>query len=197
MQRVGAGAERGSSEELDGADPPFPEVHDAAAPAGLWTYEYLGLGEPGGAPALLAGGVSRRDFLDAVAIGADLSCRLALGLTESVEKRGFYFIPMLSAYVAAAAAALLLRLSGLDADAENAVRVIGFFDRLITGRAGLDALVRSTAELAGCRVVPIPGPSAALAAGAGLRGVERHAGWRGGPFTSSSEVHVTGYAHLG
>jgi hypothetical protein len=45
---------------------------------------------------------------------------------------------------------LLLRLSGLDADAENAVRVIGFFDRLITERAGLDTLVRSTAELAGC-----------------------------------------------
>ncbi|MGW4214349.1 helix-turn-helix domain-containing protein [Lentzea sp. NPDC004789] len=47
---------------------------------------------------------------------------------------------------------LLLRLSGLDADAENAVRVIGFFDRLITERAGLDTLVRTTAELAGCPV---------------------------------------------
>ena len=47
---------------------------------------------------------------------------------------------------------LLLRLSGLDADAESAVRVIGFFDRLITERVGLDALVRSTAELAGCPV---------------------------------------------
>ncbi|MFG1647497.1 helix-turn-helix domain-containing protein [Amycolatopsis sp. NPDC049252] len=45
---------------------------------------------------------------------------------------------------------LLLRLSGLDADAENAVRVIGFFDRLITERASLDVLVRSTARLAGC-----------------------------------------------
>jgi 2-methylcitrate dehydratase PrpD len=67
-------------------------------------------------PAALAiaectGGVSGREFLDAVAIGADLSCRLALGLTESVEKRGFYFIPMLSAYGAAAAAARLLKLS--------------------------------------------------------------------------------------
>lgn len=47
---------------------------------------------------------------------------------------------------------LLLRLSTLDADAENAVRVIGFFDRLIAGRAGLDALVRSTAQLAECPV---------------------------------------------
>lgn len=47
---------------------------------------------------------------------------------------------------------LLLRLSALDADAENAVRVIGFFDRLITERAGLDTLVRATAELAGCPV---------------------------------------------
>lgn len=47
---------------------------------------------------------------------------------------------------------LLLRLSGLDADAENAVRVIGFFDRLITDRADLDSVVRATAELAGCPV---------------------------------------------
>ncbi|MEV7098212.1 helix-turn-helix domain-containing protein [Amycolatopsis sp. NPDC051045] len=63
---------------------------------------------------------------------------------------------------------LLLRLSGLDADAENAVRVIGFFDRLITGRAGLDALVRSTAELAGCPVgVHAPGQGLSLRAAAG------------------------------
>jgi hypothetical protein len=60
---------------------------------------------------------------------------------------------------------LLLRLSGLDADAENAVRVIGFFDRLITGRAGLDALVRSTADLAGCPVgVHAPGQGMSLRA---------------------------------
>lgn len=67
---------------------------------------------------------------------------------------------------------LLLRLSGLDADAENAVRVIGFFDRLITGRAGLDALVRSTAELAGCRVgVHAPGQGLSLHAEPGLDAV--------------------------
>ncbi len=69
---------------------------------------------------------------------------------------------------------LLLRLSGLDSDAENAVRVIGFFDRLITDRAGLDALVRTTAELAGCPVglsAPAQGvelrgePGAAVTAG--------------------------------
>lgn len=60
---------------------------------------------------------------------------------------------------------LLLRLSGLDADAENAVRVIGFFDRLIAGRAGLDALVRSTADLAGCPVgVHAPGQGLSLRA---------------------------------
>jgi hypothetical protein len=60
---------------------------------------------------------------------------------------------------------LLLRLSGLDADAENAVRLIGFFDRLITGRAGLDTLVRSTAELAGCPVgVHAPGQGTSLRA---------------------------------
>jgi acetyl-CoA acyltransferase len=35
------------------------EVHDAAAPAELWTYEQLGLCEAGSAPALLADGVTR------------------------------------------------------------------------------------------------------------------------------------------
>lgn len=63
---------------------------------------------------------------------------------------------------------LLLRLSALDADAENAVRVIGFFDRLITERAGLDSLVRSTAELAGCPVgLSAPGQGLSLRADAG------------------------------
>jgi 2-methylcitrate dehydratase PrpD len=84
----------------------FEDTHDATlvhphatvVPAALAIAEYLG-------------GVSGREFLTAVAIGADLSCRLALGLTESVEKRGYYFIPMLGAYGAAAAAAKLL---GLD-----------------------------------------------------------------------------------
>ncbi|GIF13779.1 helix-turn-helix domain-containing protein [Actinoplanes teichomyceticus] len=60
---------------------------------------------------------------------------------------------------------LLLRLSGLDADAENAVRVIGFFDRLITARASLDTLVCNTAHLAGCPVgVDVPGQGLALRA---------------------------------
>ncbi len=63
---------------------------------------------------------------------------------------------------------LLLRLSGLDADAENAVRVIGFFDHLITGRAGLDVLVRNTADLAGCPVgVHAPGQGLSLRAAPG------------------------------
>jgi hypothetical protein len=47
---------------------------------------------------------------------------------------------------------LLLRLSALDADAENAVRVIGFFDRLVASRASLDAVVRRAGELAECSV---------------------------------------------
>ncbi|MFI6094679.1 PucR family transcriptional regulator [Lentzea sp. NPDC051213] len=63
---------------------------------------------------------------------------------------------------------LLMRLSALDADAENAVRVIGFFDRLITDRAGLDALVRSTSELAGCPVgLHVPGQGLSLRADSG------------------------------
>lgn len=47
---------------------------------------------------------------------------------------------------------LLLRLSRLDAHAENAVRVIGFFDRLITARADLNIVLRNTAALAECPV---------------------------------------------
>ncbi|MEU5988027.1 helix-turn-helix domain-containing protein [Spirillospora sp. NPDC047418] len=45
---------------------------------------------------------------------------------------------------------LLLRLSALDADAENAVRVISFFDGLIAAQVGPQALVRETARLAEC-----------------------------------------------
>jgi acetyl-CoA acyltransferase len=41
------------------ADLNVVEVHDAVAPAELWTYEQLGLCEAGGAPALLADGVTR------------------------------------------------------------------------------------------------------------------------------------------
>jgi 2-methylcitrate dehydratase PrpD len=82
----------------DTHDATLVHPHAAVVPAALAIAEF-------------AGGISGRDFLDAVAIGADLSCRLALGLTESAEKRGFYFIPMLSAYGAAAAAAQLLKLS--------------------------------------------------------------------------------------
>ena len=82
----------------DTHDATLVHPHAAVVPAALAVAEFVG-------------GVSGREFLDAVAIGADLSCRLALGLTESVEKRGFFFIPMLSAYGAAAAAALLLKLS--------------------------------------------------------------------------------------
>jgi hypothetical protein len=37
----------------------------------------------------------------------------------------------------------------------------------------------------------------ALAAEAGLHLVERHAGWRGEPFTESSTAHVSTYARRG
>lgn len=47
---------------------------------------------------------------------------------------------------------LLLRLSGLDSDAASAVRMIGFFDALMTGKADLNRLLRSTAVLAECPV---------------------------------------------
>lgn len=82
----------------DTHDATLVHPHAATVPAALAVAESIG-------------GVSGRDFITAIAVGADLSCRLALGLVESVEKRGFYFIPMLSAYGAAAAAAKLLGLT--------------------------------------------------------------------------------------
>jgi len=42
------------------------------------------------------------------------------------------------------------RLTALDPDAGAAVRVIAYFDRLLETRAGLEALVRGAAVLAGC-----------------------------------------------
>ncbi|MFD9398933.1 helix-turn-helix domain-containing protein [Streptomyces sp. NPDC060011] len=42
------------------------------------------------------------------------------------------------------------RLAALDPDAGAALRVIAYFDRLIEGRAGLEALVRGAAVLADC-----------------------------------------------
>jgi hypothetical protein len=47
---------------------------------------------------------------------------------------------------------LLLRLSALDADAESAVRVIAFFDRLIAQQPTLEGLLKATATLAECPV---------------------------------------------
>ncbi|TPQ18695.1 PucR family transcriptional regulator, partial [Streptomyces sporangiiformans] len=42
------------------------------------------------------------------------------------------------------------RLAALDPDAGAAVQVIAYFDRLVEGRAGLEALVRGAAVLSGC-----------------------------------------------
>jgi hypothetical protein len=47
---------------------------------------------------------------------------------------------------------LLLQLSALDADAEHAVRVIGFFDQLVADRVSVETLLRMTAALAECPV---------------------------------------------
>lgn len=47
---------------------------------------------------------------------------------------------------------LLLQLSTLDADAEHAVRVIGFFDQLVANRVSLETLLKLTAGLAECPV---------------------------------------------
>ncbi|MFJ9567915.1 helix-turn-helix domain-containing protein [Streptomyces fuscichromogenes] len=47
---------------------------------------------------------------------------------------------------------LLLRLSQLDADAENSVRVVTFFDELIAARTPLPAVLDAAAQLAECPV---------------------------------------------
>lgn len=61
---------------------------------------------------------------------------------------------------------LLLRLSALDADAENAVRVISFFDGLIAAKVSPRTLVRETARLAEC-TVGLTDTASGLALGAG------------------------------
>lgn len=48
--------------------------------------------------------------------------------------------------------ALMQRLSALDADAENAVRIITLFDKLVQQRSGLTGLVRSAAVFSECAV---------------------------------------------
>lgn len=59
----------------------------------------------------------------------------------------------------------------LDAGAESAVRVIGFFDALIAGRADLRTLVTETAALAGCGAgVTDPGRGVCERAGPGEPG---------------------------
>jgi hypothetical protein len=45
---------------------------------------------------------------------------------------------------------LEVRLAALDPDAGAAIRVIGYFDRLTEAGAGLEAIVRGAAVLAGC-----------------------------------------------
>ena len=50
------------------------------------------------------------------------------------------------------------RLAALDPEAGAAVKVIAYFDRLVDGRAGLEALVRGAATLAGCPArLDVPG----------------------------------------
>lgn len=69
-------------------------------------------------PALMAlaeeRGSCARDFLAAMAIGCDLTCRMALSLKQPMETSGWYPPPILGAFGAAAGAARLL---GLDARA--------------------------------------------------------------------------------
>lgn len=161
MAAFANGAMAHSLDFEDTHDATLVHPHAAVVPAALAIAEF-------------SGGVSGRNFLDAVAIGADISCRLALGLTESVEKRGFYFIPMLSAYGAAATAARLLNLSESEIVQSFALAScqVVFSDALVSYppshlravRDGFSARAGVTAALLARRGVqafdrPIEGPS--------------------------------------
>jgi 2-methylcitrate dehydratase PrpD len=82
----------------DTHDDTLVHPHAAAVPAALALAEALG-------------NVSGRELITAVAAGADLACRLALGFIEPPQGRGYYLVPMLGLYAAAAACGKLLRLS--------------------------------------------------------------------------------------
>ena len=80
----------------DTHDATLVHPHAAAVPAALALAESLG-------------GVRGPDLITAVATGADLACRLALGFVEPPQGHGYYLIPMLGLYAAAAACGKLLR----------------------------------------------------------------------------------------
>ena len=82
----------------DTHDATLVHPHAAAVPAALALAELLG-------------GVSGPDLITAVATGADLACRLALGFVEPPQGHGYYLIPMLGMYAASAACGKLLRLN--------------------------------------------------------------------------------------
>jgi 2-methylcitrate dehydratase PrpD len=63
------------------------------------------------AAAEVAGGVSGKELITAIAIGSDLACRLSLAFRRDPEQFGWYFRPVLGAFGAAAAAGRLLGLS--------------------------------------------------------------------------------------
>ncbi|WP_250452522.1 MmgE/PrpD family protein [Caballeronia sp. ATUFL_M2_KS44] len=56
-------------------------------------------------------GASGKDLLTAIAVGADVVCRLGLALKVNPHDKGWYHPPMLGAFGAAAAAASMLRLT--------------------------------------------------------------------------------------
>lgn len=67
-------------------------------------------------PALLAvaqaeGGISGKEFIAALAAGCDLACRLGLARKENLNKYGWYFPPIASAFGATAAVGRLLKLT--------------------------------------------------------------------------------------
>jgi 2-methylcitrate dehydratase PrpD len=82
----------------DTHDATLVHPHAAAVPAALALAESMGH-------------VGGRDLITAIASGADLACRLALGFAEPTQGRGYFLTPMLGMYAAAAACGKLLALT--------------------------------------------------------------------------------------
>jgi 2-methylcitrate dehydratase PrpD len=108
------------------------------------------------AAAELRGGVSGKDLLAAIVLGADISCRIARGVVADPSAGHWYLLPMIAAYGAAAAAGRVL---GLGQE-----QLIDAFS-LAASQATYSAQLRRSPES------HLRGVRDAYAAGAGVTGV--------------------------
>jgi 2-methylcitrate dehydratase PrpD len=98
----------------------FEDTFDAAGghPNAIAMPVMLALGERAGA--------TGRAVLEAIAVGAELTCRLSLGLRSDPARRGWYHPPMLGALGAVLGAARLLQLTPAQAADALSLAMTGF-----------------------------------------------------------------------